>query len=199
MRALFALATCSLLLPAAVAEPAKDDKPKTAKVVVTAEVACMHCEFGEGESCATALKLDAKTPLLLEGQAAKDLFKIRFKKATAVVEGTLKLKDKQMVLVADKSRVLEPDKDKGDKEKDQAKAKGNVYVVGDAICGRCDLAVCQECTLAVRNGTTSIILQGPLAGDHAEGKGVIGVTGKLQIENGLIRLHASKVEKVEKK
>jgi hypothetical protein len=171
------------------ADPPKEEKPgAAAKVVVTAEVACMHCTFGEGESCATALKLDDKTPLLLEGQAAKDLFKVRLDKKVAVVEGKLQLKNKQMVLVAEKSRLLD------EKEAEKA-AKGTAYVEGPAICGRCDLAVCTECTLAVRNDLANIILQGKLAADHAEGKGVIGVTGKLQVEAGLIRLNATKVEK----
>jgi hypothetical protein len=107
MRQLLALVACLVTVTFVTAEAQKTSKP--AKVVVTAEVVCMHCEFGQGDACATALKLDDQTPLLVVGDAAKELFSLRFKKKTAVVEGALKLKDKQMVLVADKCQAL-PDK-----------------------------------------------------------------------------------------
>lgn len=188
MRTIFPLLIGAVLIPVGAAEPPqKAEAEPAARVVVTAEVACLCCLFGEEGGCATALKLDEKTPLVLEGKAAEDLFKVRLDKKVAVVEGSLQLKGKRLVLVADKSRIL------NDKEK--AAVKDPVYVEGPAICGRCDLAVCNECTLAVKNGDSPIILQGRLAADHAEGKGVIGVTGKLRLdEQGLLRLHASKVE-----
>lgn len=169
------------------AEPPKTPE-KAAKVVVTGELACLHCHFGIGDGCAVAMKLDDKTPLVLEGDAAKELFARRMKKETYVVEGTLKLKDKQMVLIVDKSHAYD------------AKAKGNdpepglAYVSGDACCGKCDLEQCDVCTLAVRN-PQPIILDGNLAQDHAEGKGTLLVTGKLKIDaRGLLRLDATKVD-----
>ena len=179
MKTLLALAGCvGLALPAADA-PAKPAAPaKAAKVVVTADLVCMHCDFGEGDACAPALKLDDKTPLLVEGQAAKELFPLRLKKKVVVAEGTLRLKDKQMVLIA---------------------AKGMAVVEGEAICGRCDLAVCDECTLAVKNSAHAIILDGQLAADHAEGLGVIKVTGRLFVDpRGLLRIEATKVDKQKK-
>jgi hypothetical protein len=174
------------------AEPeTKQPAAKTAKVIVTAEAACLHCHFGTGDSCAVCLKLDDKTPLLLEGKAAEDLFKLRFKKQTFVVEGTLKLKDKQMVLVAEKCTAYD------EKAKDKVPAKGLAYLEGPAICGKCDLSLCEECTLAFRNDKTPIVLDGELALDHASGKGTIGVTGKLQVDKrGLLRVAASKVDVV---
>jgi hypothetical protein len=171
------------------AEPAKENKAPSARIVVTAEAACLHCTFGEGESCAVCLKIDDKTPILLEGKPAEDLFKIRLRKQVHVVEGTLKLKDKKMILVAEKSRPYD------EKEKDKAPAKGLAYLQGPAICGRCDLSLCDECTLAVKNGDTPIILQGELAADHAPGKGTLLVTGKLYVDDrGLLRILAKKVD-----
>jgi predicted nucleic acid-binding protein len=198
MKTLLALAACvGLALPAADA-PAKPAAPaKAAKVVVTADLVCMHCDFGEGDACAPALKLDDKTPLLVEGQAAKELFPLRLKKKVVVAEGTLRLKDKQMVLIADKARVLEPAD--LEKEKGRIPAKGMAVVEGEAICGRCDLAVCDECTLAVKNSAHAIILDGQLAADHAEGLGVIKVTGRLFVDpRGLLRIEATKVDKQKK-
>src|SRR6185437_15318347 len=56
--------------------PAKPAAPP-ARVTVTAETACLHCTFGEGEHCALCLKLDDKMPVLLDGKAAKPFFASR--------------------------------------------------------------------------------------------------------------------------
>ena len=57
----------------------KDTKKSSpsARATVTAELACLHCEFGQGDSCAACLKIDDKTPIVLEGKVAKDLLKQR--------------------------------------------------------------------------------------------------------------------------
>jgi hypothetical protein len=176
------------------AEDKKEPAAKPAKVVVTAEAACLHCHFGTGDACAVCLKLDDKTPLVVEGKAAEELFKVRMKKPTYVVEGVLKLKDKQMILVAEKCMPFE------EKSKEKVPGKGLAYLEGPAICGMCDLSLCDECTLAFRNEKTPIILDGELARDHAGGKGTIGVTGKLQVDkNGRLRVVASKVDVVDTK
>jgi hypothetical protein len=48
------------VLPLLLALSVAADKPAppTAKATVTAEVACLHCTFGEGDGCAVCLKLD---------------------------------------------------------------------------------------------------------------------------------------------
>ena len=190
MRTLFTLTTALIGLSLLAAEPAAEKQPEPgAKVVITAEAACLHCHFGIGESCAVALKVDDKTPIVLEGKPAGDLFKARFKKQVFVVEGTLALKDKQMVLTAASCRPYD------DKEKDKVPTKGLAYLQGPAICGKCDLSLCDSCTLAVKNGKSPILLDGELAQDHAEGKGTLLVTGKLFVDKrGLLRVEAKKVE-----
>lgn len=188
MKALISLFVAMFAFTVIAAEPEKE-APKSAKVVVTAEAACLHCHFGTGDSCAACLKLDDKTPLVIEGKAAEELFKVRFKKQTFVVEGALKLKDKQMVLVADKATAYD------EKTKDKVPGKGLAFLEGQPVCGQCDLGLCDECTLAFKNDKSPIVLDGDLAKDHAHGKGVLGVTGKLQVDKrGLLRLVAEKVE-----
>jgi hypothetical protein len=162
---------------------------KTARVTVTAELACLHCTFGEGDGCAVCLKIDDKTPVLLTGKAAKELEKMRLSKKVAVVTGTLTLnKDKRLVLTSDDAHLF------GDADKGKAPAKGQALVVGLPACGSCDLKVCDECTLAVVNGPAPIILDGKLARAHAEGARAITTVGRLFLDRrGLVRLEASKV------
>ena len=169
------------------AQPVKAER--TARTTVTAELACLHCTFGEGEGCAVCLKVDDKTPVLLTGRAAKQLEKMRLSKKVAVVTGTLKLnKDKRLVLASDEGR-LYSEADKG-----KVPAKGQARVEGLPTCGSCNLMVCDECTLAVVNGSAPIILDGKLARDHAEGARAITALGRLFLDKrGLVRLDASKV------
>jgi hypothetical protein len=171
--------------------------PKPARVVITAELACLHCTFGEGDGCAVCLKLNATTPVLLAGKVAKQFHEDRLGKKVVVVEGALsRNKDKRLVLTGDTGRFYTA-KDKG-----KAPAKGEVRVAGLACCGQCDLKVCDECTLAVSNGKLPIILDGKLASDHVEksdGK-TITASGKLFIDKrGLVRLDAKKVDLSKKK
>jgi hypothetical protein len=177
-------------LPLLAADPAKPDAKdaKPAKVVVTAEVACLHCHFGIGDGCAPALRLDDKTALLVEGKATATLAPVTFKKRGAVVEGTLSIKDKQLLLAAETAKLLD--------EKEARPAKALAVIEGTPICGRCDLSLCEECTLAVKNGKTPIILDGSKALDHAEDLKWIGVTGHVKIDGrGLLRIDANKVDK----
>jgi hypothetical protein len=171
--------------------PAKPAAPP-ARVTVTAETACLHCTFGEGEHCALCLKLDDKTPVLLEGKAAKPFFASRLDGKVVVAEGTLTLsKDKRLVLTCDSAHAW-TDKDKG-----QAPEKGKVRVAGTAVCGSCDLGVCDECTLAVGNGALPVVLDGKLAAGHAEAKDkqTLTAVGKLfRDKRGLLRLQAESVD-----
>lgn len=187
-----------LLLLSAFAD-AKDEKKVTpaAQVTVTASLVCMHCDFGEGEGCAAALKIDDKTPILLEGKASKEFYKMRFDGKVLVASGVLSInKDKRLVLTSDSAHLL------GDADKGKAPAQGQIRVIGAPVCGRCELALCDECTLAILNATTPIVLDGELASQHAEeGKASkqASVVGKPYIDKrGLLRLNAKDV-KLEKK
>jgi hypothetical protein len=168
--------------------PAK--KPPPARVVVTGEVACLHCHFGVGEDCAPCLKMDEDTPLLLAGKVAKEYEAITFDKKVVVIEGTLSVnKDKRLVLTSDKGKLLTA------KDKDKAPAGGQACVVGTPTCGKCDLGLCEECTLAVVNAGSPIILDGKLAVGHAEDVKGITVVGRLFVDKrGLLRLSATKVD-----
>jgi hypothetical protein len=185
----------ALSAPAADGEAKPAVKPAPARATVTAELACLHCHFGEGDNCAVCLKLDDKTPLLLAGKAAKQLEELRFSKKLAVVTGTLSVdKNKRLVLTTDNARLF-TDQDKG-----KAPARGQVRVEGTPACGSCDLKLCDECTLAIVNPGAPIILDGKLARDHAEGASAITAVGRAFIDRrGLLRLDAAKVDLVKKK
>jgi hypothetical protein len=164
--------------------------PSAAKVVITAELVCAHCDFGIGDDCAAALRLDAKTPVLLAGKAAKQFEDCRFDQKVLVSEGTLTFnKKKQLVLTADKAQFWSA----GLKN---VPAKGTARVEGTPVCGSCDLMICDECTLAVANGTTPIILDGKLAVQHkADGAKSVTVVGQFYVDKkGLIRLYATQVD-----
>ena len=171
--------------------PAKVAAPP-ARVTVTAETACLHCSFGEGEDCALCLKVDDKTPVLLEGKAAKPFFEGRLERKVVVAEGTLAVsKDKRLVLTCDNVHAW-TDKDKG-----KAPEKGKVRVAGTACCGSCDLGVCDECTLSVANGGLPVVLDGKLAAGHVEAKEgqTLTAVGKLfRDKRGLLRLQADSVD-----
>lgn len=168
-----------------------------ARVVVTADLVCLHCEIGEGDSCAACLKLNEETPVLLEGKAAEQFFKLRFDKKVLVVEGILtRNKDKRLVLTSDNAHLFT------DQDKDKAPPKGQLRATGKPVCGQCDLGLCDECTLALVNGAFPLILDGPLARQHAdEGKEsrMAVIVGRPYIDKrGLLRLEAKQV-KLEKK
>lgn len=183
-----------LLLGLALAGADKDAQAApAAKVTATAELACLHCTFGQGDGCAVCLKLDDKTPLVLEGDAAKPFLEQRFSKKVVVTSGTLSLnKDKRLVLTTTDVHAY------GDKDKGKAPDKGLVRVTGKGCCGHCDLGVVDSCTLAVQNAKSPIVLDGKLAQKYeAESKQdkTVTVTGKLSADkNGLIRLDAQKVD-----
>ncbi len=189
------LAVCLLALIAVAAEPdAKAPKktPPPATVTVTAELACLQCTFGEGDGCAVCLKIDDKTPLVLDGKAAKQFMEDRLTRKVVVIDGTLAIKDKRLVLTSAGGH-LYTDKDKG-----KAPEKGQMRIRGLACCGSCDLKVCDSCTLAIQNGSGSVILDGKLAvqhGAHASEEKTVTVTGKPFIDKrGLLRLDAQTVE-----
>jgi hypothetical protein len=194
------LAVCLLAAVAVAAEPAGKEPKKAstppAKVIITAELACLHCTFGEGEGCAVCLKLDDKTPVLLAGKSAAQFKEDRLSKKLVVAEGTLAIKDKRLVLTSDTAH-LYTDKDKG-----TAPERGQVRIVGRACCGSCDLEVCDTCTLAIQNTGAPVVLDGKLASRHAHLSDAKTVTadGKLFLDKrGLVRLDASKVEFEKKK
>ncbi len=165
-------------------------KPAPAKVVITAELVCAHCDFGIGDDCAPALQIDKKTPVLLAGKVAKQFEGCRFDKKVVVIEGTIGLnKAKQLVLTADKGTFWTA-------EDKKSPAKGTAHVAGTPVCGSCDLGLCDECTLAVANGTSPIILDGKLATQHkAADRKSVTVQGQFYVDKrGLIRLDASKVD-----
>ncbi len=145
----------ALAVPAADADAKDAKKGPPAKVVVTGEIACLHCTFGEGEGCAACLKIDDKTPIVLAGKAGDALESERFSKKVVVAEGTLSInKDKRMMLTVDSAHFL------SDKDKGKVPEAGQVRVVGDAICASCDLKLSKECNVAVRNAAAPIVLAG---------------------------------------
>jgi hypothetical protein len=179
-------------LPAADQKAAAKPAAPPARVTVTAATACLHCSFGEGDHCALCLKLDDKTPVLLEGKSAKPFFAGRLDGKVVVAEGTLALsKEKRLVLTCAGVHAW-TDKDKG-----QAPDKGKVRVAGTACCGQCDLGLCDTCTLAVANSALPVVLDGKLAAGHAEAKDAqaLTATGKLfRDKRGLLRLQAESVD-----
>lgn len=183
-----------LLMGLALAGADKDAKTvSAAKVTATAELACLHCTFGQGDHCAVCLKLDDKTPLILEGNAAKPFMEQRFSAKVVVAAGTLSLnKDKRLVLTTTDVHAF------GDKDKGKAPAKGLVRVTNKACCGHCDLGVVDSCTLAVQNAKAPVVLDGKLAHKYeveSKQNKTVTVTGKLSVDShGLVRLDAQKVD-----
>src|SRR4051812_21033293 len=125
----FAVLLLAVAVPAADAEPKQAKQPAPARVTITAELACLHCTFGEGDDCAVCLKVDAKTPILLSGKAAKQFEDLRMEKKVLVAEGTLTVnKEKRLVLTSDKAH-LHTAKDKG-----KAPAVGEARLEGVSCC-----------------------------------------------------------------
>jgi hypothetical protein len=183
----------TLAVPGGAAKQAPRDAP--ARVTVTAEIACLHCTFGIGDGCAVCLKIDAKTPIRLAGKAAKEFEDVRLEKKVLVATGTLTVgKDRRLVLTSDKAHLLT------DKDRAKAPPKAQARVAGRPVCGKCDLMLCDECTLAVANGKAAIVLAGKLARDHAEGAQAITAVGRPFVDaRGLLRLDATKVDLVKGK
>jgi hypothetical protein len=157
--------------------------PPAAAVTVTAELACLHCTFGVGDGCAVCLKVDDKTPVMLTGKAGKELHEDRLTKKQVTVKGTLTLnKEKRLQLAGETASGKD------------APAKGAARVQGVPCCGKCDLSLCDECTIAVRNGDFTIILDGKHALGHAEDATGIVTEGRLFVDQrGLVRLLATRV------
>lgn len=169
-----------------------------ARATMTAPLACLHCTFGEGDSCALCLKLDEKTPVLLTGKAAKPFESERLGGQLVIASGSLALnKDKRFELFSEEVLPATP------KALESAPAKGYVRVTGHACCAKCDLGKFEQCTMAVKNAAAPLVLAGKLADQHAgesaEPRPVV-VTGRLSVDKaGVIRLEAVKVEDVKKK
>lgn len=188
-RILIAICLTALAACASSADDAKKTLPP-AKVFFTADLGCLHCDFGIGESCAGCLKLDDKKFVVLEGKVAKQLENDLLDNKVVAIEGALtRGKDGQLVLASDKAAFVAA-ADKG------FAAKGTVRCEGTPVCGSCDLKLCEQCTLAIANGACPIILDGPLATKHrADEGGFVRTMGKLFIDKrGLVRLQATKVE-----
>jgi hypothetical protein len=175
------------------------DVPKTpppAKVAITAAIACLHCDYGEGDGCAACLKIDDATPVKLAGKVAANLQEERFSKKVVTIEGTLVVKDGRLLLTADRSRPFD-EQNPGD-----APAKGTARIAGTACCGSCDLKLCEECTLAVVNGTAPVVLDGKLAAQHAElaeARALVAEGRPFVDKRGVVRLAATKTTFGEKK
>src|SRR5262245_43022981 len=157
--------------------------PPAATVTTTAELACLHCPLGGGDGCAVCLKVDDKTPVLLTGKAGKELHEDRLQKKVVTIKGVLTLnKDKRLQLAGETAAGKD------------APGKGMARVQGAPCCGKCDLGLCDECTIAVRNGDFTVILDGKLAQDHAEDATGIIAEGRLFVDKrGLVRLMATRV------
>jgi hypothetical protein len=170
-------------------------KAQPAKVTVTAEVACLHCSFGVGDSCCAALKIDDKTPIRLTGKQAEELEKERFGKKTYVVNGTLSVgKDKVLTLAVDSARLF------GDADKDLAPAKGEVRITGTSACGHCDLKIAESCQVALKNGDFPVLLTGKDAEKcESDGK-TYTATGKVSLsKTGIVQLEIKKLETAKEK
>jgi hypothetical protein len=143
--------------------------PPPAKVAVTAQLGCLHCDFGEGDECAVCLKINELTPVMLAGKAGKDLAEDRLSRKVVVIDGVLTLnKDKRLVLTGDRFQLLTGT--------DAEKApKGQARIVGTACF--------------------PIILDGKLADQHAhaEEQQTLTAEGRLFVDKkGLVRLEATK-------
>src|SRR6266581_2267465 len=103
------LAVLLLALTTPAVDQGTTDAAKTAapaRVTITAELACLHCTFGEGDHCAVCLKVDDQTPVVLEGKAAQQFEEARLSKKVLVAEGTLSVdKDKRLVLTSDNAHL----------------------------------------------------------------------------------------------
>jgi hypothetical protein len=120
--------------------------------------------------------------LMLKGDDPKTIYKKAFEK-------------KAVVLIAEKITEVV------DGNKDMFPAFGKARVEGKALCGKNDLKIFDEPTLAVINGDLPIVLDGPKARGDAKDKGIIRATGTLfaDTEHVLLRLTADDVVEVKLK
>jgi hypothetical protein len=179
-----------LLALTVAAEPAADSTkplPPQAKVTVTASITCSHCEFNIGDSCGACLKLDEKTPVLLEGKLVEALNKERFSEKVFVAQGTLSVnKDRHLVLNVESAHAL------GDADKDKAPPAGAVRVEGSPACAHCDLHIGTSCNLAIKNAAHPILVE--KGGDDSDGKVAIVVGRPYVDKDGLLHVEARQVK-----
>src|SRR5262245_16811419 len=139
----------SLALLLALSAPAADAPKLTpAKVTITAEVVCQHCTFGieDRDGCGACLKLDEKTPVLLNGKIAEGLLKARFDKKIFVTEGTLSLdKEKRLVLTLTSAR------ERTDADKGKVPDAGQARIIGSVQA--------KDGILTLQNGDTPVIVE----------------------------------------
>ncbi len=177
----------SLALLLALSAPAADPpaKPAAAKVTITAEVVCQHCEFGieDRKGCGACLKLDDKTPVLLNGKAADDLLKIRFDKKVYVAEGTLGLdKERRLVLT------LTGAHERTDADKGKAPEAGQAAVTGTVVT--------KDGKLAIDNGDAPVVVEAKTA--PKDGAPVTAV-GKLSVKDGKATVDAPSLQPADPK
>jgi len=99
---------------------------------------------------------------------------------------------KQLILLAEAITELD------DKNKDQFPAHGKVRAEGKSVCGKMDLKLLDEPTLAIENGSLPILLDGEKSKVKA-GKTPVRVVGSLKIDDkGLVRLIADEVKEIGK-
>src|SRR5262245_28915809 len=167
------------------------DAPKTdlAKVTVTAEVVCQHCTFGieDRNGCGACLKLDEKTPVLLNGKVADDLLKIRFDKKVYVAEGTLGLdKEKRFVLTVTSAR------EKTDADKGKVPEAGQVQITGKMQA--------KGGAASIQNGDGQITLD---LGKNPAPKDTAGATvtalGKLAVKDGKLIVEVASLKDADNK
>jgi hypothetical protein len=105
----------------------------------------------------------------------------------------LTLKDKKrLILVGDSITPIDAE------NKDRYPPQGKLWVEGNPICGKADLKLFSEPTLAVQNTSVPIVLEGEKAHRRA-GKRAIRVVGALKVDaRGLVRVQADEVKEVGK-
>ena len=107
------------------------------------------------------------------------------------------LKDKKnLILVGDSITQLNPTVMRT--KKDRFPPKGKILVQGKQVCGKENLKLFDEPTLAVQNGSLPIVLDGDKSKAKA-GKASIRVVGSLKVDDkGLVRLIADEVKEIGK-
>jgi hypothetical protein len=178
----------SLALLLALSAPAADaPKPAPAKVTITAELVCQHCTFGieDRDGCGACLKLDEKTPVLLNGKVADGLLKARFDKKIYVAEGTLALdKEKRLVLTVTSAR------ERTDADKGKAPEAGQAFITGKLQA--------KDGKLSIENGDAPLAVESktPPPGSDAN---PVTATGKLTVKDGKPSLEAASVQPADAK
>ena len=118
-----------------------------------------------------------------------------------VSTGVLRIRDKEVLTLKDKKQLIllaESITEVDDKNKDRFPVHGKTRVEGLPQCGKADLKLFDEPTLAIANGSVPIILEGAKSKAKA-GKALIRVIGQLKVDDkGLLRLVADEVAEVGK-